>query len=86
MAKRRITLSSQEMSEITKETTTLKSQLVLSNDRVDELEKGLSVITKLITKKSKPKDVDKLCDAVQKLVNKAINPPVKAKDKAALSH
>jgi len=86
MVKRRITLTSQEMNEITKETTTLKTQLDLSNQRVDELENGLVVINKFINKKTKPKDVDKLCGAVQKLVDKAINPPVKAKAATALSH
>ena len=86
MATRRITLTSQEMNEITKQTTTLQSQLHLSNERVDELEKGLGVINKLINRKTKPKDVDKLCVAVQKLLNKAINPPVKAKAPTAMSH
>lgn len=86
MATRRITLTSQEMNEITKQTTTLQSQLHLSNERVDELEKGLGVITKLINKKTKPKDLDKFCLAVQKLVDKAVNPPVKAKAPTALSH
>ncbi|MFT5211378.1 MAG: hypothetical protein ACI9CE_003117 [Flavobacterium sp.] len=86
MVKRRITLSSQEMTDITKETSSLKIQLDLSNQRVDELENGLVVINKFINKKTKPKDVEKLCDAVQKLVDKAINPPVKAREATALSH
>ena len=86
MAKRRITLTSQEMNEITKQTTTLESQLTLSNERVDELESGLTGIGKYINRKTKPKDVEKLCTALQKLVDKAINPPVKAKAETAMSH
>lgn len=86
MVKRRITLSSQEMNDITNETSTLKTQLDLSNQRVDELENGLVVINKFINKETKPKDVEKLCGAVQKLIDKAINPAVKAKEATALSH
>ena len=54
MVKRRITLSSQEMNDITNETSTLKTQLDLSNQRVDELENGLVVINKFINKETKP--------------------------------
>jgi len=86
MVKRRITLSSQEMNDITKETSTLKTQLDLSDQRVDELENSLVVTNKFISKKTKPKDVEKLCGAVQKLIDKAINPDVKAKEATALSH
>ncbi|MFT7687299.1 MAG: hypothetical protein ACI9FB_002651, partial [Candidatus Azotimanducaceae bacterium] len=58
MVKRRVTLTSQEMNDISKETSTLKTQLDLSNQRVDELENGLVIINKFINKKTKPKDVD----------------------------
>ncbi len=83
MAKRRITLSSQEMNEIEAKIKTLESQLKRSNGRVDELEHGLGLITKLTTKKSKPKTVDALCSSLEELVKITLNPPVKAKVLAA---
>ena len=79
MAKRRITLTSQEMNEIEARIKTLESQLKRSNGRVDELEHGLGLIDKLITKKSKPKTVDAICSSIEQLVNITVNPPVEAK-------
>ena len=82
MAKRRITLTTQEMNEITSRTTTLESQLTRSNARVDELEKGLVKIGKLIGKKTKPKDLNRFLEEISQLVADAINPPVLAKELA----
>jgi len=86
MAKRRITLTSQEMNDINKQTTTLQSQLSLSNARVDELENDLVVIKKLLNNKTKTKNASKLTAALQELVEKAINPPVKVKIDAAMNN
>jgi predicted nuclease with TOPRIM domain len=82
MVKRRITLTSQEMSGIEAKIKTLESQLTRSNGRVDELEHGLSLIDKLVTKKAKPKTVDAVCTAVEQLTKITLNPPVKAKELA----
>ena len=83
MAKRRITLTSQEMNEINARTETLESQLKKSNARVDELENGLTVIKKLTEKKTKPKSLASFIEQVTELVDKALNPPVIAKLLAA---
>lgn len=80
MAKRRITLSSQEMNEINSRTKTLESQLQRSNARVDQLESGLGIIKELMEKKTKIKDQKTLLVSLQQLVDKAINPPVAAKE------
>ena len=82
MAKRRITLTSQEMNEIETKIKTLESQLTRSNGRVDELEHGFTLINKLVTKKTKPKTVDALCTSVEQLAKITLNPPVKAKELA----
>jgi len=79
MAKRRITLTSQEMNDIQTRVKTLESQLKRSNGRVDELEHGLGLLHKLVTKKSKPKSVEALCTSVEELTKITLNPPVKAK-------
>ncbi len=79
MAKRRITLTSQEMNEINNRTQTLESQLQRSNTRVEELETGLGFIEKLVNKKSKPKNIDEFRSAVRELVEFTLNPPVAAK-------
>ena len=78
MAKRRITLTSQEMNEINTRTETLESQLQRSNDRVEELENGLIYIRKFLSKKSKPKKIEDFCDVMNELVDTTLNPPVAA--------
>ena len=82
MAKRRSTLTSQEMNGIEAKIKTLESQLTRSNGRVDELEHGLSLIDKLVTIKTKPKTVDAVCTAIEHLAKVTLNPPVKAKELA----
>lgn len=79
MAKRRITLTTQEMTEIDNRTRTLEQQLQRSNARVEELENGLGFIRKLITARSRPKEIKKLCSAVTELIDTTITPPVTAK-------
>jgi hypothetical protein len=79
MAKRKFTLTSQEMADINARTKTLESQLKHSNARVDELEGGLGDIDKLLQKKSRPKTTDALRDATLELVNLTLNPPVTAR-------
>jgi|AntAceMinimDraft_1070359.scaffolds.fasta_scaffold140346_2 septal ring factor EnvC (AmiA/AmiB activator) len=79
MAKRKFTLTSQEMNDINARIKTLQSQLKHANARVDELEDGLGSIDKLLQKKSKPKTVDALRDATLELVNLTLNPPVTAR-------
>ena len=79
MATRRVTMTSQEMNEINTRITTLEAQLQRSNGRVEELENGLGFIKKLITKKSRPKTIEKFAEAVEELVVSSINPPVTAR-------
>jgi septal ring factor EnvC (AmiA/AmiB activator) len=79
MAKRKFTLSSQEMNDIKAQTKTLESQLKHANARVDELENGLGLVSKLLQKKSRPKTPEDLAAAVQELVNVTLNPPVIAR-------
>ncbi|MFT4721589.1 MAG: septal ring factor EnvC (AmiA/AmiB activator) [Candidatus Azotimanducaceae bacterium] len=79
MAKRKFTLTSQEMADINARIKTLESQLKHSNARVDELEGGLGDIDKLLQKKSRPKAADALRDATLELVNLTLNPPVTAR-------
>ena len=78
MAKRRIVLTSQEMNEINTRTKTLETQLQRSNARIDELEDGLGDIRKLVQKKSKPKKIEDLCEAICDLVKLTLIPPVTA--------
>jgi len=80
MAKRRITLTSQEMNEIQARIKTLESQLKRSNDRVEELEHGLGLLNKLVTKKTKAKTLDALCESVEDLIKITLRPPVKARE------
>jgi septal ring factor EnvC (AmiA/AmiB activator) len=79
MAKRKFTLTSQEMADINARIKTLESQLKHSNARVDELEDGLDDIDKLLQKKSRPKTADALSNATLELVNLTLNPPVTAR-------
>ncbi|MBV1877439.1 MAG: hypothetical protein KUG79_07345 [Pseudomonadales bacterium] len=83
MAKRRITLTSQEMNEINSRTKTLESQLSRSNARVDELESGLVFIKNFISEEAEPQDLENFITEMSKLVDRAINPPVAAKEVAA---
>jgi len=79
MAKRKFTLTSQEMADINARIKTLESQLKHSNARVDELEDGLGDIEKLLQKKSGTKTADALSNATLELVNLTLNPPVTAR-------
>jgi septal ring factor EnvC (AmiA/AmiB activator) len=79
MAKRKFTLTSQEMTDINARIKTLASQLKHANARVDELEGGLGDIDKLLQKKSRPKSAEALGTAVHELVNVILNPPVIAR-------
>ena len=80
MAKRRITLTSQEMNDINGKITLLQSQLGRSNSRVDELEKGLGDIRRLIKKKFRAKDLKPLGDELTTMIDLAMNPPVKVRE------
>lgn len=79
MAKRKFTLTSQEMTDLKARISTLESQLKYSNARVDELEQGLGKMTRLLQKKSKPKTVEALSDELQQLIDNTMNPPVTAR-------
>ena len=79
MAKRKFTLTSQEMNDINARIKTLESQLKHSNARVDELEDGFGKVDKLLQKKSRPKTADALSHAILDLVNLTLNPPVTAR-------
>ena len=80
MAKRRITLTSQEMNELNAKLSLLQSQLGRSNSRVDELEKGLGDVRRLVKKKFRSKDLKSLGDDIVEMIDLAINPPVKVRD------
>lgn len=76
MAKRRIVLSSQEMSDIKKRIETLEAQLTRSNARVLELESGLNEIKDVACGKDAADLPGKFAKTLEKLIKRTINPPV----------
>ena len=79
MAKRRITLTGQELETLKSQQVVLNNQLQRSNDRVDELEKGLGKLKKLVSKKQVTKAHPELCESIVSLIDQTINPPVQAR-------
>ncbi len=80
MAKRRIVLSSQEMTDIKKRIQTLESQLSRSNARVAELESGLNKLNKVTSSKKFKTTAGDFAEELIAMIGKTINPPVAARE------
>jgi predicted nucleic acid-binding Zn-ribbon protein len=79
MAKRRITLTGQELENLKSQQAVLMNQLQRSNERVEELEKGLGKLKKLVSKKQITKAQPELCESIVSVIDSTVNPPVKAR-------